>query len=260
MADIKLTDRKVLERLFNMESGYVLDFSDKTFQEFIYETIGINIYSDLYSYKGTSKANRLRAFWEKEGNLLNSQLISGLIEYKKSLRINQGIQQKIEATKLELEANAIVERLKSKQEIDELDFISNLAGDTFFEKLRDNILFSIKNGQPEAALDRLHTIVVKHVRGFINIDNEIIDKNKPLHSIFGEYIKILKEKNLIDSDMSLRILKSTISIFESFNEVRNNQSFSHDNRLLSYHESIFILNNVLNILRFMHNIENEKKE
>jgi Restriction endonuclease len=64
-----------------MGGGYVLDFSNKTFQEFILENVNIDVDNDKYFYKGSSKANRLRAFWEKESNPIVGELVEHLIEY-----------------------------------------------------------------------------------------------------------------------------------------------------------------------------------
>jgi hypothetical protein len=55
--------------------------------------------------------------------------------------------------------------------------------------------------------------------------------------------------------MTERILKSTISIFEAFNRVRNDQSLAHDNPMLNYEESILILNNVATSMRFIKSVE-----
>ncbi len=43
-----------------------------------------------------------------------------------------------------------------------------------------------------------------------------IDKDKPLHSLLGEYIKYARAQGLIESDMTDRILKSSISTMEAF--------------------------------------------
>ena len=42
-------------------------------------------------------------------------------------------------------------------------------------------------------------------------------------------MKRLKVEGQIDSEMTERILKSSIPVLEAFNDVRNNQSFAHDN-------------------------------
>lgn len=56
---LKTTDLKLLDELFEMQGGYVLDFSNQTFSDFFEDEFGIDIYNDRYSEGGTSKAKRL---------------------------------------------------------------------------------------------------------------------------------------------------------------------------------------------------------
>ena len=60
--------------------------------------------------------------------------------------------------------------------------------------------------------------------------------------------------------MTMRILKSSISVLEAFNDVRNNKSFAHDNPILNYNESILTFNDISNIIRFLETIEKPKIE
>lgn len=131
MSDLTSIEKIKLERLFEMGSGYVLDFSNRTFQEFFFENMGIDIYDEKYDYASGSKANQLWAFWNIESNYLVGKLISEFLDY----------------------------------------------------------------------------------------------------------------------------WKTKISILESFNNVRNNQSFAHDNPILNYNESILIFNNVSSSIRFIESIE-----
>lgn len=73
--------------------------------------------------------------------------------------------------------------------------------------------------------------------------------------MFGEYIKHLRRNGHIESQMTERILKSSIAIFEAFNDVRNNQSFAHDNKILNYNESVLIANNLFSTIKFIEAIE-----
>lgn len=57
-------DKQKLERELRMNSGYVLNFSDRTFEEFFKEVVGVSIYAPCYSFGSGSKANRMRAFWK----------------------------------------------------------------------------------------------------------------------------------------------------------------------------------------------------
>ena len=57
--------------------------------------------------------------------------------------------------------------------------------------------------------------------------------------------------------MALLIMKSSISLLDSFNDVRNNQSLAHDNQILNYDESVLIFNNIINLIKFIENIESK---
>lgn len=62
MADIRTLDMKLIEDVFAMGGGYVLNFSDRTFAEFFAEELNIDIDAPCYEQQGTSKAKRLRCF------------------------------------------------------------------------------------------------------------------------------------------------------------------------------------------------------
>lgn len=70
MADLTSVEKVRLESILEMDSGYVLNFSKRTLREFVLEINNKDIYDEVYSFNGDSKANRLRAFWHKESNLL----------------------------------------------------------------------------------------------------------------------------------------------------------------------------------------------
>jgi hypothetical protein len=77
------SERKILETLFGMSQGYVLDFSNRTMEEFFQEHFGIEIYNPKYDRENlsSSKANRLRTIWEDEDDLTVGKIIYALIEY-----------------------------------------------------------------------------------------------------------------------------------------------------------------------------------
>lgn len=57
---ISPSDMQIVERVLNMRTGYVLDFSDRTFDEFIAHEVGIDATAPRFSVDGGSKAKRLR--------------------------------------------------------------------------------------------------------------------------------------------------------------------------------------------------------
>ena len=62
-----------------MGDGYVLDYSNATFEEFFYR-YEMNIHSDRYQTYGTSKAKKMRAFWEREPDALVARVLSEMLD------------------------------------------------------------------------------------------------------------------------------------------------------------------------------------
>jgi hypothetical protein len=260
MSDLTSIEKLKLEKMFEMEGGYVLDFTDRTFLEFIIENTNINIYDGKYDYASGSKANRLRAFWAKEANYTVGKLISDLLEYWKTKKQINYIEISQAEQALFDDCYTIAKRLKQDSLVENIDAIQPYSNDKEFSVLAKSIRESIQNNEPEVALDRLHTYVVKYTKKLCDKYGISYDRNKPLHSLFGEYVKYLRQNRFIESQMTERILKSSISILESFNDVRNNQSLAHDNPILNYHESVLIFNNVSSAIKFIEAIEAEQSE
>jgi len=54
MANLTTIEKQILEKLFQMNGGYVLNFSDRTMGEFFRDDVGIDIYSQKYNYASGS--------------------------------------------------------------------------------------------------------------------------------------------------------------------------------------------------------------
>ena len=100
MAELKQSEKLILEKHFSMNGGYVLGFSNAKLQQFIFNLFKLDIYAPKYSSFGESKANRLRAFWDIEGNITVGKLILELLEFWKTEKLVNNI--KIETTENEL--------------------------------------------------------------------------------------------------------------------------------------------------------------
>lgn len=256
MADLTSVDKIKLERLFEMASGYVLDFNNNSFQEFIISNVNRDIYNDCYSNMGNSKANRLRSFWNNETNYMVSKLIRALLDYWKEIKQINDEEIDDKEKRLFKESYEIADRLSQGSVGEHIDVIlNNDFIDEDFELLSKNIRDTIENNEPELALDRLHTYCMKYIRNICDIHKIIYDKNEPLNSCYGKYIKFMKDKNLIETEMTETILKCSISLFDKFNYVRNNKSFAHDNSILNYDESMLVFKNITSSIGFIKAIE-----
>jgi len=257
MADLKFQERRYFEKLMEMSGGYVLDFSNRTFREFVHDTIKLDIDEERFSINGESKAKRLRTFIKIESNYNVGVLMQGLLDYWLN-QIHIGERDYDNADEnLYKECLKIADKLKAGGIVENLDAIEPNSDDIDFAKLSESIKECIENNKPETGLDRLHTFVIKYIRELCKKHKIEVKKGLPLHSIFGMYIKFLIAQKLIESEMSIRILKSSISVMEAFNTVRNEQSFAHDNPILNYSESVFIFNAVSNTLKFIETIEHQ---
>jgi hypothetical protein len=84
MSSLSPPEQRDFERLLEMGGGYVLNFTDRSFAEFVVDTVGLDIGLPKYCAFGASKAKRLRAFWRLEADLIVGRLLSGLVEYIES--------------------------------------------------------------------------------------------------------------------------------------------------------------------------------
>lgn len=99
MSTFSMAERQNLEKFFGMSSGYVLNFSDRTFGEFVFEAVGIEIHEEKYTAEGTSKAKKLRTFWKLEPDYIVGKLLLALIDYDASLNAEQTAEAKALADK-----------------------------------------------------------------------------------------------------------------------------------------------------------------
>lgn len=78
MAQMTYIEKDYFERLFDMETGYVLDFTNYTYQRFVADTINIDVYK---KYHDLSKAKILRAIMDDYDNVTVGKLLLGLMQY-----------------------------------------------------------------------------------------------------------------------------------------------------------------------------------
>lgn len=79
MSSLTDIDKRYLEKLFGMASGYVLDFSDNTYGEF-FQRHGIDIHGARYQTYGTSKAKKMRSFWERDSDSVVGKVLSEMLD------------------------------------------------------------------------------------------------------------------------------------------------------------------------------------
>jgi hypothetical protein len=82
MSSLKTSDKIILEKLFNMRSGYVLNFTDRSMETFFKDEFKIDLYDPKYDFDfpSKSKANRVRGIWTAENDETVGSIILALTE------------------------------------------------------------------------------------------------------------------------------------------------------------------------------------
>jgi hypothetical protein len=248
-------DMWLVDQVFGMTQGYVLDFSDKTFNDFVKRKFNIDITAPIYTVDGTSKAKRMRAFLKAMVPGAQAEILRTFWAYRQGLRpehLPSDLEQHVETDFLKM-----VSRLEgSEQEID-LGVVEKFSDDPTLAELVKAIERDIQANAPHTALDRLHTYTMKKFADLLRGEGIEVAPKDSLHGRAGRYINGLRRTGTIGA-VSDQIANSAIKIFEQFNYVRNNHSLAHDNQLLSLAEGRYVFESILSLLRFIKSLDEAK--
>lgn len=90
MSNIRSIDMLFLDDIFDMGSGYVLNFSNRTFAQFFAEELNIEIDNPVYTQTGNSKGKRLRCFLQTVDKPTVVRALKALWEYREALLQRSG--------------------------------------------------------------------------------------------------------------------------------------------------------------------------
>ena len=108
MTKLNAVEMKIALQLFE-SGGYVLDFTNSTFEAFFQTEVGTNIYDDAYAHYGGSKGKRLRGFLERGQPAAVAQALTALWSYRSTMyRLNGETDQNAE---LGADLSAMIVRL-----------------------------------------------------------------------------------------------------------------------------------------------------
>lgn len=259
MNTLKPAEIRIIERILRMGEGYVLDFSNRTFAEFFDREMDIDIDDGVWLANGTSKANRLRTYMRAVDDSKIAKLLRALDDYRTGTSFGT-----LNAdSEMQAKFRDIIKRLSQDgSRIDETSPINTKALDHFspdetLAELIGAIERDIQADKPQVALDRLHTYCMKRFGHLIGNYNPGAPLGDTLNARAGQYFNELKRQAKDFHPISFSIMKSAVLIFDQFNDVRNNRSLAHDNRLVSKSEARFVFESVCNILRFIKSTEGQ---
>lgn len=260
MATLSPKEKRHFEEILGMNSGYVLDFSNNTFARFVEDVIDLDIYGGIGYTDYCSKANKLRQIWEQEPDAIVGELMDELLTYYEdsfSLKDEEIPEKEIMKIK---ELRNVAKRLKGSSIPVSLPIKKEETLKTLLEDIQD----SLAKNKPTLVLDRLHTFAMKFLRQICiehGIEIEDAKGNKyALHGLAGKLKKLYEKNEMITSSFALIAVQNSISLFDSYNDIRNDKSYAHDNQILNNIEADFVVRAMANVLTFLDSIEIQRKK
>lgn len=235
--------------------GYVLDFSDRTISEFFEDEFKIDFDNKKYLANGSSKRNRLTTLIEIEDASTVAKVLRALWERREGLmsRAGGGVDEEAEKETKRMFLNAIAE-VEGTSQTPRTDALERYASDRTLDELIGDIERDLQANKPEAVMDHLHTYCMKKFAHLLRTRGIECGEDEALHARFGKYRKeLMKEREL--NPFTDRALKSAISLFESYNGVRNHHSFAHDNPILEPAEARYVFDTISAVLVFLRAVE-----
>jgi hypothetical protein len=113
MSSLRSIDIRLLDEVFGMGGGYVLDFSDRTMREFFADELNVDIDHPTYSQEGRSKAKRLRCFLRTVDDSNAAKTLKALWQHRKFLNESRG--SKPEGSLLQGRFLQIIDRLEGRE-------------------------------------------------------------------------------------------------------------------------------------------------
>jgi len=262
MTDIKKSEIRAIEQAMSFPKGfgYVLDFSDRTMSEFFEEEFGIEIYDEQYLANGSSKRNCLTTFLTLSDTYLTLKVLRALWERREGLLARFADSERAkDASQYTDKFKKIIERLECDPLATKSEGVDAFIQERTLEELVADIERTLSANKPEVAIDHLHTYFVKKLTHLLKVRGIECSENEPLHSRFGKYRNSLVQEHSLH-EFSDRAMKSSISLLESFNDLRNNHSLAHDNEILDPIEARYIFSSINAVLVLLRALETSRYE
>jgi hypothetical protein len=184
-------------------------------------------------------AKVLRALWDRREGLVRR--IGGAVNENEELETKRQF--------LDIIAN-----IEGRSEIPSTAALDRHTPDRTLDELIMDIERDLQANKPEAAMDHLHTYCMSKFRHLLQTRGIICNQDEALHARFGKYRKALADERTLNP-FTDRALKSSISLFESFNDIRNHNSLAHDNTILEPAEARYVFDTVSAMLIFVRAVE-----
>lgn len=227
MAKLKGSEIRVLDDIFEMTNGYLLDFSDRTMKEFFEDELDIDIDQEKYKQNGSSKAKRLRAFIDLEDGYTVSKMLQRLWEYKCDYN-SENNQERVKLSKIlsglkEGVNNPVISTLSIQAEVLSMDTVTRDLDRALESAIRD----------PESAITSACSTVESVCRSIIVEVGSELPKKKDIKGLFDAVKRPLGlspgeiNVNIDIADDVRKVLSGLATIVEGIGALRTHGGDAH---------------------------------
>lgn len=215
MSKFRPSEKAKFEALFNMASGYVLNFSDSTFGIFFGDLVNIDIHSDRYCKQGTSKAKKLRAFWSLEEDHIVGKVLVEMVELSTTTQNSDVSPTLIEECRVI--ANSL---LGGTSHLHQLKSVTEPFGSEYIAKQIERMEDSVQS-DPALAIGTAKELIETCCKSILNELGKEISDSIDISSLTKQ---TLKELHLVPDavDDASRGKKAVTRILQNLGQVGNN--------------------------------------
>lgn len=249
MSWLTATEKIIIERFLDMKYGYVLDFSNAKFADFIFDNSSIAIYDDKYCQNWTSKASILRVFLKIESDFIVGNLLKQFAEYWKIKNIldwstisNNGYFWYKECLK-------ISERLVNNNPIQHLESLDIIKiNNTYIKENIDKCDRKIIDGDYSWAVTNARSLVetvLLHIQSQLSNQDQKFDGNlNILYKTISSNLNLSVNRKTNDSFRQLMsgLFSIIAAIAELGNELGDRHGKIDKNYIVEKHHAILVVN------------------
>lgn len=263
MADLSNIEKTKLFDFFEISGGFILytlyqknGKTKKDTRNIINDSIAVDIYKDEHC-KNLSQQKCIEYIVENLCNADVSKLFEDIFDfykyYNESCKNDCFFCDKQNKCK---EVQRIIKDLSQRK--DSVTYINLPQSEINVGQLYDSLQQDIKKGNFTLALDRLHTYSLLYLENLCKKHNIVPNRDKNNHLMFDDLLSHLtlyyKSNSLID-DFAEYVIKRYKEIFQKYNCVRNNQSYSHPNKVMDNDNAKFVIEIICLFLKYIDRIE-----
>lgn len=224
MSSLTTNDIRTLETLFQMQSGYVLNFTDKDINDFFKRDLSIIFYGEKYSQYGTSKGKTLKCLFDIESDDIVVKVILKLIEYLKNEILIGNLGKHDYPDEIIIKGRKIADKLKVKNNsISEFVFTEEHITNEWEKAKR-----RLQGKDIEGSITIARTLIESVLKYILDDSNEDYDINIKLPKLYKEVQKLL---NLAPEQHQEQIFKEilggTSKVINGLGNLRNQLGDSH---------------------------------